>query len=73
MVRPPSTGRRSSTRKVQLFVFPQASRAVRVTEFVVFGQKAVPDGGEEVTVTLLHVSEATLVDQVTTTGLVSQV
>jgi hypothetical protein len=80
IVTKPSTGRRIATVKMQLFVLPHASRAVAVTVFVVFGRNAVPEGGTEVTVTLLHVSVAkmdqntmALVLQVKTTMLVGQV
>src|ERR1035437_10543467 len=69
----PSTGRRTAAVKLQLLVLPQASCAVITTVLVVLGRNAVPEGGTELTVTLLHVSEARLVGQVTTTGLVSQV
>ena len=69
----PSTGRRTATVKLQLLVLPQASCAVITTVLVVLGENAVPEGGVDLSVTVLHVSAATLVGHVTTTGLVSQV
>ena len=54
----PSTGRRTVTVKLQVFVLPQASRAVATTVLVVLGRNVEPDGGTEVMVTLLQVSVA---------------
>jgi hypothetical protein len=65
------TARRTVTVKEQEFELPHASCAVATTMFVVSIGKAVPEGGEEVTVTLLQTSEA-IIDQVTMT-FVSQV
>ena len=64
-------GRRTMTWKLQLFVLPQLSVAVAVTVLVVSRLKKVPDGGDEVTMTELHVSVA-VTDQLTVT-LVAQV
>ena len=63
---PGSTGRRIATVKVQLLLLPQASVAVAVTVLVVLARNVEPEGGDEVTVTLLHVSVA-VTDQLTNT------
>src|SRR5262245_30034978 len=47
-----NTGRCTITRKLQPFVFPQASVANTLTTFVPHGN-ALPDGGEETIVTLV--------------------
>ena len=54
----PSTGRRTVTVNEQEAVLLQASRATSVTVLVVFGRKNVPDGGDDVTVTLVQASVA---------------
>ena len=54
----PSTGRRIVTVKLQEFVLLHASRAVAKTVLVVLGRNVEPDGGTEVTFTLLQVSVA---------------
>ena len=67
---PPSAmlrvGRRTTTRKLQLLVLPQASVATAVTRLVVSRLKKLPEGGVEVTVTELQVSVA-VTDQLTGT------
>src|SRR5208282_2383209 len=60
-----SNDRRTVTVKVQVAMSPQASLAVANTRLVVLTGNTVPDGGEEVMVTLLQASVA-VIDHVTT-------
>jgi len=69
-----NSGEITITRKLQLFVLPQASLATAVTTFVVSRWNTVPEGGVDMTVTELQRSVAstvqltgTLVVHVTTT------
>src|SRR5436190_5340699 len=68
----PRIGRRTATVKLQELMLPQSSRAVAMTVLVVFGRNNEPDGGEEVTVTLLHASVA-MIDHVTMVAFESHV
>src|SRR5262245_47134824 len=65
------TGRCTITRKLQVLVLPQSSVAVTWTVFVPHGN-AVPDGGEETTVTLVLQLSLVITDQ-TMIGFVTQV
>src|ERR1035441_3464489 len=69
-----NVGLRTMTRKLQVLVLPLPSVATTVTMLVVSRWKMVPEGGDDVTVTELHISVAvtdqptgTLVLQVTMT------
>jgi hypothetical protein len=64
ITRGPSTGLTTAMVNEHEFVLPHASLATHKTVLVVLAWNAVPDGGDEVTVTLLQVSVA-VTDQVT--------
>ena len=60
-------GRSTRMVKSHVLVLPQASVATTCTVFVVPRTKVEPDGGVEVTVTLVLQSSVAITDQVTTT------
>src|SRR5215831_8185256 len=68
----PRTGRRTATVNEQVLVLPQPSVAMAMTVLVVFGRNNEPDGGDDVTVTLLQASVA-MIDHVIMVAFVSHV